>query len=258
MEIHHHQQVDQHHRADDSDRQRRERRFHALHLAADRDRWCPSGSLGLMFVDDLLDGIGHRAQIGILHVGLNVEGRHDVVVRDIGRAVAAIEWSPCCRAVRRCRRGVVIGVFCRALSESILYCGVMTETEYWTPRLGSSQIIRRNLPAGRERNQQVAGDRLLRHADLIGHGAVDIDAKIRRLASPGGYARPPRRECAAICLRKSSAIVKILFLVGLWPQHLHVDRRGQAEVQHLRGDVRRLKPEAQLREIAAATPCAVS
>ena len=38
---------------------------------------------------------------------------------------------------------------------------------------------------------------------------------------------------------------QVLLGVQLRPDDLHVDRRRQAEVQHLRGDVRRLKPKAQ-------------
>ena len=75
----------------------------------------PRCSLGSHLVDDLLDLLCHRSQIGVLHVGLNVESRGDVVVRDVGGAGAArdrghvpqqlrvaVIWSraPACSTVR--------------------------------------------------------------------------------------------------------------------------------------------------------------
>ncbi len=167
------------------------------------------------------------------------------VGEELRAAPAPRRRSACCRARRASRSA---------------YCGVCTATGYCTPRCGSSQKFGAVCALERQRDEQVAGDVALGEPDLAGHacGRRRRAARARSRTWAGG--RRPRRGSArcgrAICSRDARGSRSSL---PRGPDDLHVDRRGEAEVQHLGRDVRREEEEGRARgrpRRAARAACA--
>ena len=66
------------------------------------------------------------------------------------------------------------------------------------------------------------------------------------------HADPPRPEYAAICGSTRSANARLVST--LLPYNLHIDRRGQTEVQNLRHDIGRQEIERRAGKLLAADP----
>ena len=120
---------------------------------------------------------------------------------------------------------------------------------------GSSQNIGWVTAAAAERDEHVAGDVLLGEAHLAGQRAIDVDIQVRSIAAPAGSERRPfpgRPSCPGrICLGQFVVLIDIL----LRPDDLHVDRRRQAEVQHLRDDVGAAGRRTSVRGTSRPCPC---
>ena len=82
LEIHHHQEVNEHNREDETGAQSGERAVHALDLAADAEK-CPTRQFRLKTVHYLGHFVGHSAEIAALHIGKYIKDwLHIVVVYD--------------------------------------------------------------------------------------------------------------------------------------------------------------------------------
>jgi len=101
------------------------------------------------------------------------------------------------------------------------------------------------MSTGSKRNQQAIGDVSLRESRLVRFDPVDIylyrgivdllpDECIHCSGQPGDFI-PQLRGDSGICGAVSTC-------------HLHVDRRGQAKIQYLAGDIRGLEKEGLRRE----------
>ena len=134
----------------------------------------------------------------------------------------------------------------------------MTFTLYCTPFSGLTQKFGATCAARRERDEQVARHVALRKPHLLRPHAIHVEAHLRRVhhllhvhVRGARNARDLRGRAAA---PPRSSAVRV-------PHHLHVDRRGEADVQHLVHHVGRLEEERDARELlraARAAACARS
>ena len=90
-----------------------------------------------------------------------------------------------------------------------------------------------------ERRQQARGDLLLRDAELQGLGAIDVDLEGRIVLRLGNAEIADARESVRISLLQAQRDVVVG--VQIVAVDLRIDRRGQAEIEHLADDVGGLK-----------------
>ena len=110
--------------------------------------------------------------------------------------------------------------------------------------VGIHPVIGRNLHARTERHQHAAGHVLLGQPQFRGQDAVDVQAEVR-----------PVRHLVQVDVGNARDLGHLLLqlaghgqVAAVDSDHLHVDGGGQAEVEDLAGDVRRLEEERALRE----------
>ncbi len=135
-----------------------------------------------------------------------------------------------------------MGVFCSALIESMLYCGVCAATRIGDAHLGIEPEVRLHRGAGAQRDVKTVRHVLLGQAELRSPHAVDIQMKVGRVddlmhvdidrAGNSGYA-----------FAKAAGDLVVAGIVALY---LHVNGRGQPEVEDLRHHVGWLEEEGEV------------
>ncbi len=113
-------------------------------------------------------------------------------------------------------------------------------------------VIRTHLEAGAERNQHALGDVLLRVAHLAGAVAVHVDAHHGHVLHLV-HVHVGRAGNMADAAGDFAGDREILILVAPRTRHLHVDGRGQPEVQNLPDDIGGLEEKRQIGIFAAAS-----
>ena len=110
-------------------------------------------------------------------------------------------------------------------------------------------VIGRELQVGAERDQQAVGDVLLREPELIGAGAVHVEAQLGRVHDlVHVHVHRPRNARQARGDLLGQRVIG--WRIGQRPDHLHVDGGGQAEIQDLAHDIGRLKEKGQVGKLA--------
>ena len=194
----------------------------------------PFGSLPSCVGDDLLDVFRDGAEIAVLHGAEDVDDRLRVVVRDDARAEAALRWSRARRESATAARPPLIGMFCRSCSEAIRYCGACATIGYCTPFSGFSQNVGEIWPLPESVSSRLFAmsrwlkpscSARLRSVITRSSGWLNclLDAQVDEARDRGAWSCSRRFATLAVLRARAD--------------DLHVDRRGQAEVQDLADDV---------------------
>ena len=208
---------------------------HGLNLAAQHDIGAVRNVLS-RFLQNAIDIGGQRAEIATLDGAVNVHDRLHVVMRHDARAGAGRDLGKSAQILQ----GVRLGGRERYVDEirhrvdAILRH--LRDDRIGDPILRIEPEIRVHLLAAGQSDQQAVGDVTLGEADLAGKRAIDLDIDLRvvehLLDAQVGDAG--HRTDA---LEKIGRISVVGFLIVA--DHLHVDRRRQAEIEDLRDDVGR-------------------
>jgi hypothetical protein len=190
--------------------------------------------------------IGHGAEVVAIDVGQHVVGGHRVVVRDVGGTAPARELHQVGQQLgligvdtdrrRRQRAQAVHAVLRRLDSHRVLDAFFGVE-----PEVGGG------LSARRQRDEHVVGDVALGETERAGRVAIDVDAQL----GCGGHLVEPHVDdpghVADLALQLADQ-GEVGDGVGWRSYHLHVDRRRDAKVEHLRREVGREEKEGRLGE----------
>ena len=226
-----------------------EGRAHGFHLAAGFEE-AALGQLGTEIVQHAAHFAGHAAEVAILHVGVDVVERLHIVVIDNRSRGAAIETRHIgeqliggARAARMHGRIEQFGggghaVFGRLHDDGIVHAVLRIDP-----------VIRRELHVAAQRDQQAVGDVLLGEAKLIGARAVHVEAQLGCVddlvqvdVHRAGNVRQARGDLAGQRVVGGR--------VGERADHLHVDGRGQSEIEDLAHDIGRLEEEGEVGKLA--------
>ena len=150
-----------------------EARVHALHLPADDDARAARQVLAGA-VHDLLDRVGHRAEVRPLDVGLHVERGHHVVVGDVHRRRVALHRREVPQDLGRHAAGEVDRRLAERLQRVHLVLRCLDGDRVLNPLARVEPEARGDLAAGAERDQRVVGDVALGEPLFAGLGAVDV------------------------------------------------------------------------------------
>ena len=197
LKVHRHQHVHQQDREDDADAQPHERVVHRLHLAAQLQLRRLRQRL-LRLVHDLLDLARHAAQIALVHIGIDIVGRLNVVVVDDDRRKIAPEARHIaqqlrCIAIRRRHRRA------RQRLQAVDAIDRRLRHDLVVHAIGRIQpFIRRRLPRARQRDQRRLRHILLRQTDLPRLRAVHVHLH-RRVVHLLVHMHIDRARIAAIC-----------------------------------------------------------
>src|ERR1017187_8519623 len=272
LEIHRHQQVDQHHGKDHAEAEAVERGLHGEELSAHVDGGA-AGQLGRHLRDDLFDARAHAAQIAAVHIGIHIHHRLDVVVVDDGGRHAAADGNHIGKQLGSTRGRAGIAVGGGVLVWSGAHSGVggrggggrrgrrggVRAGEGRAHRRAQHRVQRiqpvlrglhgdavahtaapveelrgRDLSAGTQGNQQAGGHVALRQAQLSGLAAVHVDID-------GGVIHHlvnvdvGRAGNARHFFRDLTS--QLIIDGGIAAYHLNIDRGRQSEIQDLVGDV---------------------
>ena len=207
----------------------------------------PFGSLPSSVGDDLVDVLRDGAEVAALHGAEDVDDRLRVVVRDDARPEAARDRREPAENLRAARRRL-IGMFCRSCSEAMRYCGVCATIGYCTPVSGFSQNVGEIWPLPESVSSRLFAmsrwlmpscSARLRSVVTRSSGWLKV-CWMRRSTRPGTWRSVLQQLVRHVAVLRARA------------DDLHVDRRGQAEVQDLADDVGRQERERHAREFAAA------
>src|SRR5207237_8903014 len=142
-----------------------------------------------------------RSEVGVWYVDLYVGGGGDVVVGDVGGAVAALDVGEVAQELRLLgpgggdgcvlqRRHTVDSVLGRHHRDDVLHAALRVH-----PEIGGG------LAAGGEGDEKVTGDVALAHAELMGAGAAADHAHVGRLAAVGDMGVDGARHARDLCPR---------------------------------------------------------
>ena len=176
MEVHHHDQIDQHHCAQQAEHQPGEGAVHGRHLAAQRHHRALGQRLGVG-LQDAVDVAGHRAEVAVLGGGVDVEGRGDGVVADHRVGVVAVHIGDGAQDLAPARGGgdrdvVQIGQGVRPVLRRLGHDRI------GDPVPGVQPEGRSGLAAARQAGAQAVDHVALGDAELVGAGAVHIDPQL--------------------------------------------------------------------------------
>ena len=131
-------------------------------------------------VDDLLDVVGHAAQIAPLHRSVNIDDRLNVVVRDQRHSRRRAGWLPASPELPDLRRsGPGNRDVLKVLQRIQPVLRRLGRDGIAHAILGIQPVGRRSLETAAERNQQVGGNVALRESGQLGLGPVHIDVQMR-------------------------------------------------------------------------------
>ncbi len=258
MEVRDHQQVDEHDGERDATAEARERLRHRLALAADRD--ARAGRQRAERVDELPHVGGDAPEVAAAHAAVDVDhALHRVVVDDGGLHVLAHGRDVREELRRRARAAGRVRVdVCRGRRAQRRPLERLHRVDGTERRLDRDRVVhvvpwiepeaRRLEEARAERREHARRDGALGDAHLERLRAVDLHAERRvveelrdaDVARPGNLRHP-----------RAQALRDRIVLLEVEAGDLHVDRRGEAEIQNLSDDVRRLRVDVHLREVGS-------
>ena len=223
---------------------RGKRLLHRIHFAAQRDGGADGQRLTLVG-DDLADIAGDAAQIALVDIRVDIERRLNVVVVDDDRRLVAPERGQVAKQLRRVavgrgdRRPRKLRQRADALDRRLRNNLVVDAVQRIQP------LVRRRLAAARQRDQGRVGDVLLRQPNLPRLHAIDVHLHggVRNLLVDVHVDRSRNGEDALQNLLRQ--LVVSLAAAG----HGDVDRRRQAKIQNLVGDVRGHEEEGAVRKL---------
>ena len=198
----------------------------------------PRGRWPSKLLDDLVGVRGHRAQIAILRAGVDVDDGLHVVVVDHRRARHRVQLHQVAEQLRALRR-------IHRHGHQIVEAGHAILRRLHGHLVGDAVLriqpeVRRRLEAAAQRDQHALRHVARVQSHLRDAGAIQVHVQRGRgeqllHVDIGGAGNVPHP--VGDLLRD----VVVALLVGA--DHLHVDRRGQSEVQNLGDDVGRLEEE---------------
>ncbi len=239
LEIDHQQEINQHNRAHQTNGQTQKAGAHRFGLAA-HDNAATARQVFFDFFDERLEVAQHAAEIAPVHVSININDGNDVVMRDNRRDVHARNARQIRQNLRVTRARLIgadrhrvellhgiHGVFRRAHVDEILNADFRI-----------NPVSRLHLGAAAQAEQNRIGHVLFRQAEFRRFGTVNGNAELR----------PVVRLLHAHVHRAGNFFDLLRELHGdgmagglIASDDLHVERRGQTEIQRLAYDVRRQK-----------------
>ena len=245
MKIHDDQQINQHDGKGQTPEQSGEGRGHGENLSAN-DYLRAARQIFFAVVDDRFDLAREAAEVTTLHRAVNVNHRHDVVVRDHAHFRAAAERSHAGHDFRLRRAGAsdrnifqilqaVNNVLGRLRGDVVAHSGALVE-----PVSGCC------LKTAAKRDEHIVGHITRGIADLLRFGAIHFDVQfglVESLLDAQVHGTGHKFQAIQQIVGKDTIGREIA------PEDLDVNGSGQAEIEDLADDVRGQEVKSDAREV---------